>query len=193
MAGEAVAIYAQAHNIPIPYTTQEPPSAPLPEGTTLAEMFATRKLLKPGRQSIAPGLHSGLGMEIYAQVTSPLRRYLDLVIHQQLRAHLKGQPLLTETEVTERIGATAAVQRDLRFVERLSRQHWTYVYLMQHPDWQGEGIIVEQHGRRYVTILPDLDLVTDLYLPGDYQLNDVLLLKVKEINLPYLTSSFRPI
>jgi len=193
MAGEAVAIYAQTHNIPIPYTTQEPASAPLPEETTLANMFATRKLLKPGRQSIVPGLHNGLGMENYAQVTSPLRRYLDLVIHQQLRAHLQDIPLLSETEITERIGATAAIQRDLRHVERLSRRHWTHVYLMQNPDWQGEGIIVEQHGRRYVTILPDLDLETDLYLSGNHQLNDTLLLKLREINLPYLISSFTPI
>jgi exoribonuclease-2 len=193
MAGEAVAIYAQAHNIPIPYTTQEPPTAPLPEGNTMAEMFATRKLLKPGRQSIAPGLHSGLGMEKYAQVTSPLRRYLDLVIHQQLRAHFQGQTILTEKEITKRIGATAAIQRDLRNTERSSRRHWTYVYLMQNPDWQGQGIIVEQHGRRFTIILPDLDLETDLYLPGDHQLNETILLKLQEVNLAYLTSRFTPI
>jgi exoribonuclease-2 len=190
MAGEAVAIYAQTHNIPIPYTSQELPSGPLPEGSTTADMFATRKLLKPSRQSITPGLHSGLGMENYAQITSPLRRYLDLVIHQQLRAHLQGQTLLTEQEIIERIGAIAATQSDLRQAERFSRRHWTHVFLMQNPDWQGEGIIVEQHGRRYATILPDLDLETDPYLPGDHQPNDHLQLQLKEINLAYLNSSF---
>jgi exoribonuclease-2 len=153
-------------------------------------MFATRKLLKPSRQSITPGLHSGLGMENYAQITSPLRRYLDLVIHQQLRAHLQGQTLLTEQEIIERIGAIAATQSDLRQAERFSRRHWTHVFLMQNPDWQGEGIIVEQHGRRYATILPDLDLETDPYLPGDHQPNDHLQLQLKEINLAYLNSSF---
>ena len=55
MAGEAVAIYAQANTIPIPYTTQEPPSSSLPEGNAMAEMFASRKLLKPSRQSYCPG------------------------------------------------------------------------------------------------------------------------------------------
>jgi exoribonuclease II len=190
MAGEAVAIYAEANQIPIPYTTQEPPSAPLPEGNSMAEMFASRKLLKPSRQSIMPSAHSGLGMEQYAQVTSPLRRYLDLVIHQQLRAHLQNQVLLTEQEITERIGATAAIQGDLRRTERLSRLHWTIVYLMQHPDWQGKAIIVEIHGRRYVTILPDLDLNSDLYLPGEHQLNDSLLLKLQEVNLAYLSTRF---
>jgi exoribonuclease-2 len=193
MAGEAVAIYAQTHKIPIPYTTQESPTAELPEGNTIADMFATRKLLRPSRQSISPGFHSGLGMDQYAQVTSPLRRYLDLVIHQQLRAYLKNQVLLTEQEITERIGATAAIQSDLRRTERLSRRHWTYAYLMQHPDWQGEGIIAEIHGRRYVTILPELDLETDLYLPGNQDLNDKLLVKLQEVNLAHLTSNFMTI
>jgi exoribonuclease-2 len=112
------------------------------------------------------------------------------VIHQPLRAHLQNQVLLTEQEITERIGATAAIQGDLRRTERLSRLHWTIVYLMQHPDWQGKAIIVEIHGRRYVTILPDLDLNSDLYLPGEHQLNDSLLLKLQEVNLAYLSTRF---
>ena len=156
----------------------------------MAEMFATRKLLKPGRQSISPGIHSGLGMAQYAQVTSPLRRYLDLVIHQQLRAHLRDQTLLTEQEIIERIGATDSIQRDLRRTERLSRRHWTHVYLLQHPDWLGEGVIVEKHGRRYVTILPALDLDTDLYLTGEQQLDDSLTLEVQDVNLAYLSNRF---
>lgn len=37
--------------------------------------------------------HFGLNEPSYTHFTSPIRRYADLVIHQQLRAHLKGQPL----------------------------------------------------------------------------------------------------
>lgn len=190
MTGEAVAIFAQTHDIAIPYTIQDPPSAPLPEGSSMADMFASRKLLKPGRQSAAPGAHSGLGMDQYAQVTSPLRRYLDLVIHQQLRAFLQDQILLEQQEIIERIGATASIQRDLRRTERLSRRHWTLVYLIQHPDWQGEGVIVEKHGRRYSTILPDLDLDTDLYLAAENKLDSTVLLTIQDVNLAYLNTSF---
>jgi len=190
MAGEAVAIFAQENEIPIPYTTQDQPAAPLPEGDTMSAMFATRKLLKPGRQSLTPGPHSGLGMAQYAQVTSPLRRYMDLVVHQQLRAQLQGGSLLSEQEIVERIGATSAIQPDLRRTERLSRQHWTLVYLLDHPEWQGEGVIVETHGRRCVTVLPDLDIETDLYLPGDQEVDSTLTVAVQDINLAYLNSRF---
>ena len=193
MAGEAVSIFAKENNIPIPYTTQDPPSAELPEGDSMSAMFATRKLLKPGRQSGEPGPHSSLGMEQYAQVTSPLRRYLDLVIHQQLRAFLDEQPLLSQLEIVERIGAATLVQQDLRRTERLSRRHWTHVYLMQNPYWQGEGIIVEQHGRRHVTVLPDLDLETDLYLPQELPVDSSLLLKIQDVNLAFLNNRFERI
>ena len=112
------------------------------------------------------------------------------MIHQQLRAHLKDRPLLSEQEIVERIGATSAVQPDLRRTERLSRQHWTLVYLLDHPEWQGEGVIVEMHGRRCVTVLPDLDVETDLYLPGDQELDSTLTVAVQDINLAYLNSKF---
>ncbi len=190
MAGEAAALFAQQHEIAIPYTVQSEPTADLPEGDSLSAMFAMRKLLKPSRQSLSPGIHSGLGMEQYAQVTSPLRRYLDLVIHQQLRAFLHGEATLSETEVLERIGATAGIQRDLRRTERLSKRHWTLVYLLQQPDWQGEGILVEQHGRRSIAVLPDLDLETSLYLSGDQQLDSRLLLQNPEIDLARLETRF---
>jgi len=37
--------------------------------------------------------HYGLNEKAYTHFTSPIRRYADLVVHQQLRAHLKGEPL----------------------------------------------------------------------------------------------------
>jgi exoribonuclease-2 len=146
--------------------------------------------MQPSQQSTAAGAHSGLGMALYAQVTSPLRRYLDLVIHQQLRAFLLGKNILDQAAITERIGVVASVQRDLRRTERYSRQHWTLVYLLQHPEWQGEGVIVEQHGRRHVVILPELDLDTEHYLPDNYRLDDRILLQVQEVNLPFLKTRF---
>ena len=43
----------------------------------------------PGRSQYrsVPAPHSGLGLSTYAQATSPMRRYLDLVVRQQLHAY----------------------------------------------------------------------------------------------------------
>jgi hypothetical protein len=49
-------------------------------------------LLRPATVSTAPdGGHASLGLRAYAQVTSPLRRYLDLIAHHQIRATLAAE------------------------------------------------------------------------------------------------------
>jgi exoribonuclease-2 len=194
LAGEAVARLAREAAIPFPYTGQEPPDEPdqpRPEG--LAGMFARRLSMKPGQVKSVAGPHAGLGLEIYARVTSPLRRYLDLVAHQQLRAYLAGKPLLSEAAMLERVGAAEAVSGEVRRAERLANQHWTLVYLMQHPDWQGEGVVVEQRNRNHTVLIPELAYETRLTLPGDPPLNSRVQLAFRRVNLPELSANFRVI
>jgi exoribonuclease-2 len=191
MTGEATGIYALEHDVPIPFTGQELPSDDLPPARTLAEMFALRRTMRASQASSAPTAHAGLGMEIYVQATSPLRRYLDLVVHQQLRAYLAGGPLLDSQGVMERVGAAEAVTGSARWAERRSNTHWTLVYLQQNPEWQGEGIVVDHRGKRSVVLLPDLALESQLYLRKDVGLDGKVQLRVEAVDLPYLEAHFR--
>lgn len=192
IAGEAVARYALEHHIPLPFTTQDPPlEAPddLPPG--LAGMFARRKTLRRSQYSSTPAPHHGLGLPLYAQATSPLRRYLDLVVHQQLRAALHGDALLDAQAVLERVGMAEAVAGSIRQAERLSRRHWTLVYLLENPGWTGQGVLVEKRPPQGTVILPDLGLTASIYLEQDWPLNTELQLRVEEIVLPDLEVTFR--
>jgi len=193
MTGEAVAKLAQQHGLPIPYTAQEAPDEELPELKGLSAMFAARRKLKAGQQRLTPAPHAGLGLAQYVQATSPLRRYLDLVVHQQLRAFVQGRPLLDETALTERIGAAEAVIGDSRRAERLVMAHWTLVYLQQHPQWQGEGIVVDKRGTRDLILIPDLAWETQMNLPGDRPLDSRVRLKLHSVNLPEQEAYFRPL
>ena len=47
-----------------------------------------------------PELHFGLGKGLYSHFTSPIRRYPDLIVHQQLRNADAGGKLRPETEMT---------------------------------------------------------------------------------------------
>ena len=88
MAGEGAARFALERGLPLPFTTQAPPTSD-DRPRDLAGMFALRRTLRPSEYSSVPGPHAGLGLPAYAQATSPLRRYLDLVVHQQIRAWLR--------------------------------------------------------------------------------------------------------
>ncbi len=190
MAGDAVARFAFAHHIPLPYTTQDAPTEPLPAASTSSEFFALRRQMSPSRQSSTPGAHFGLGMGMYAQATSPLRRYLDLVVHQQLRAYLRGDALLDEQEVMARVGAAMAVSGDVRWAERQSVRHWTLVYVMQQPDRVWDGVVVDQRGKRDFVLVPELALETAVFSKGTLSLDDAVKVKLRDVNLPLLESRF---
>ena len=190
LAGEAVAGLGAARGIPLPYSTQDPPDGIVPY-TTLAGMFAMRRHLRRSQYRTSPSGHSGLGLPAYVQATSPLRRYLDLVVHQQLRSWLAGQALLSNEELFERIGAVDASTAALRQAEILAVRHWTLVYLLQHPGWQGEGVLVEKRGATGTILVPELALEVRVHLNGDPPLDSRLTLGVGGIQLPTLDVSLQ--
>ncbi|MCB8967349.1 MAG: RNB domain-containing ribonuclease [Ardenticatenaceae bacterium] len=190
MTGEAVARFALQNQLPIPFTTQPPPlpAEALPEG--LAGQFAQRKLMQRSQPSSLPGPHTGLGLPLYVQCTSPLRRYLDLVAHQQLRAFLRGEAVLDEQALMARVGAADAINGSVRTAERLSIVHWTMVYLQRRPDWTGEGVLVDRRGRRDIVLIPELALDVGVYSKGG-ALNAAVVLKLTGVDLPTREAHFR--
>ncbi len=191
LAGTAVAQFASQHSIPLPFTTQEAPDLPPDLPDTPSGMFARRRAMSRSQQGSTPGLHAGLGLPHYVQCTSPLRRYLDMVTHQQLRLYLRGEPLLDGQAIMERVGAANAITGEMRLAERLSNQHWKLVYLLRHPGWQGEGVIVDKRGKRDVVLLPELALETSIYAKGERPLDATLTLQFNEANLPELETRFQ--
>ena len=189
MTGEAIARFALAHQIPIPFSTQDPPTeAEIPPG--LAGMFARRRTLKRSQLRSTQAPHAGLGLEVYSQATSPLRRYMDLVVHQQIRAYIRGQDLLGDQEVLERVGRAESISGSVRQTERLSNRHWSLVYLLEHPAWQGKGILVDKRQRRGTVLVEGLGLETQVHLPTDIPLNSTLSLTLSGIDLPRLEAHF---
>lgn len=190
MAGEAVAAFCRDQGIPIPYVTQPAPDK-VEQPTDLAGMYAYRRRFKPSRLVGEPAPHFGLGLPIYTRATSPLRRYSDLLVHQQLCAWLRGEVLIEAQAVAARVGEAEAVAVAIRRSERLSNQHWKLVWLRDHPDWWGEALVVDRDERRHVLLIPDLALETRVRLQGDPALNSPLHVSPREVDLPALDCRFR--
>jgi exoribonuclease-2 len=130
-----------------------------------------------------------------------MRRYLDLVAHQQLRAYLAQTSdtpsravyprLLSGAEIAERIGATDAIIGDLRTAESLSNRHWTLVMLRREPGWRGSGQVVEIRGQSATLILPELALETPVHPDRLPALDTVLPVILRSLDLPRLDARFR--
>jgi len=192
LAGEAVARYGLEHGIPLPYATQDAPDNPLPApARTLSEMFSLRRTMKRSQYRSAPAAHSGLGLDAYTQATSPLRRYLDLVVHQQVRAHATGAPLLTITDIVERIGEVEPSISAERQAESQSEKHWTLAFLRRQPGWRGRAILVDRRNANGIFIIPELALETPIHLNADLPLDAEVTLAVHSVDLARLDARFR--
>lgn len=183
LAGEGAAHFAFENKIPFPYVSQEAPDIPgkLPDG--LAGQLKMVKAMHKRSVGITPSVHSGIGIGMYSQVTSPLRRYSDLIAHQQLRAFLDNRELIGKDEMLERISAGDEAAIACKKAERKSSMHWTLVYLLQNPDWQGEAVFVEQKGTQGVFLIPSLAQQTIIIPSKKLELNEKIIVKASKIDI----------
>jgi exoribonuclease-2 len=189
-AGQAAALYAYHNQIPIPYTNQA--STPgLQPAEDMAGRYDLRKKMKRSHLSLIPEQHAGLGLNPYTRATSPLRRYQDLLVHQQIRAHWAGQPVRDEQEILKATGAAEGGASAANRAESLSRRHWTLVYLLQNPGWSGNAVLVDKSGMAGKFIIPDLAWETTIHLFEDLPLNTVVDVQVSSVDLPNLDAYFR--
>jgi exoribonuclease-2 len=184
LAGEGAALWALRQRLPFPFVSQETgdlPGNPLPG---MAGAYQLRRCMRPRSLSVKPGLHWGLGLEQYTQVTSPLRRYTDLLAHQQIRARLQGrEPLDTEGVLLALAAGEAAASATVQ-AERASRAHWTAVYLSDKKGSRWEGVALEKKGGRVVAMIPSLGLETQVAAGSDAAPNDVLDLTLASVKIP---------
>jgi exoribonuclease-2 len=199
LAGESAARFAFREGIPFPYYGQEAPAEgrPSPSEGGLAAEYAKRRLMRAGMISGTPVAHQGLGLSLYTQATSPLRRYQDLLAHQQLSAWLGAegagrQSLMGADDIIEAAGAAQARSAQVRMAERLSLLHWKIVWLELHRGESLEGVVVAKQGQRSVVLLPRLALETQLPLGAEADLNSAIQLVFTGADLAKLEIRFQP-
>ena len=184
MAGEGAARFAFKNQIPFMYISQEAPEFPanLPDGW--AGQFARIKCMRKRSVGITPAPHAGLGVSFYSQVTSPLRRYGDLISHEQLRAFIDGRRLIQKDDMLERVAAGDAASVAAKKASRQSDTHWKLVYLLQNPDSVFEAFCIDRRGNDALFLIPELDMQATLHNCDGVSLNDRAELKVSRIDIP---------
>ena len=193
LAGEAAARFAFKNAIPFPFVCQEKPEIPRSLSEGLAGQYRLRRCMKSRTIGTSPLAHAGLGLGMYSQVTSPLRRYGDLAAHEQLHAFLDGRPLLSKDSLLERISEGDAAASAAVKAERKSNLHWTLVYLLQHKDSRFEAVIVDTKENQAVVIIPALAQEALIPLVPGKTLNDTVYVQAKAVNIPELTATYVPV
>ena len=181
LTGEVAARYGQQHHLPLPYRGQPQPELPseeellqLPAGP--ARFSAMRRCMTRSEMSITPVRHAGLGLETYAQVTSPIRRYSDLLAHFQIKAHLRGEDLPFSAEKLQEIMLSVSSSAyEATLVERQTNRYWGLEYLRRHASEVWQAIVLRwlrEDDNLALILLEDLGLelamrFTRSVSPGD--------------------------
>ena len=183
LAGEGAARFAFKNKIPFMYVSQDSPDFPLylPDGW--AGQFARVKCMRKRSVGITPAPHAGLGVSFYSQVTSPLRRYGDLISHEQLRAFLNGRQLIAKDDMLERVAAGDAASIAAKKASRLSETHWKLVYLLQNPEAVYEGVCIDRRSNDALFLIPALAMQVTMHNCSEVRLNDCAGLKMKKVDI----------
>jgi exoribonuclease-2 len=187
LAGEVAGRYGQTHQIPLPFRGQPQPELPseeellqLPAGPV--RFCAMRRCMPRSEMSITPARHAGLGLDTYTQVTSPIRRYTDLLAHFQIKAHLRGDPLPFSAEQLQEVMlsvTTAAYEASL--VERQTNRYWGLEYLRRHADQVWQALVLRwlrEHENLGLILLEDLGLELVMRFKRSVSLGDRLEVQV---------------
>ncbi|EFC50044.1 predicted protein [Naegleria gruberi] len=192
-ANEIGGFYAHQHDIAVPYrgtrtvTTDLPPllsneemqkilslRTNLPEKDVCELVVDSNKKFYPIAGvciNQSPKFHQGIGSANYVQVTSPIRRYSDLMVHYQLKAQMRGekQPF-TWDEIQEMIFAIEPTTRAINSLQKKSERFWLLKYFEQNLTKSSnlnkyKALVLETRKNSVTSLDPnELPYTSELYL-----------------------------
>lgn len=139
------------------YQTQEidPEARELDPGDVL---FPVRviKHLKPSFVAFAPEIHKSLGVACYLQMTSPIRRYTDLLMQRQLISWLGEQKICySESELENTNTRVSLATREIKNAQRSRHRYWLIRYLLEKDIKGATGYVSSKGYNGFNVYIPE--------------------------------------
>lgn len=157
LANRTAAAYLAGRDIPAIYRTQaETDLGDLEQAEHDAVWrFLVLRRMKPLELSLKSRPHATLGVDTYCQITSPIRRYADLVLQRQLRTALtEGPPAYDADEMMDELSALER-SRILNKIQARREWYWLLKHLEQQKDVHIRAIVLETRERNILVEFPD--------------------------------------
>ncbi len=214
MAGAGAARWCRERSLPVPYAVQDisdsseaaekeaaasgkEDNAPAESGggscseaAHFVTQFKRRKGMKRSRTTLECAPHAGLGLDAYSRVTSPLRRYPDLLASRQIRNTLLARPVEEAESVLAGLAAYESRLGSLVQAERRSNLFWKLQWLKNHPQWSGEAVLLDRRERQGYFLIPELAMETRAALKKPLKTGTCVMLKLREVDIAELTVLF---
>ncbi|KAL7746476.1 3'-5' RNA exonuclease complex component [Sorochytrium milnesiophthora] len=211
IGGRIASLYSTEHKLTLPFRTQEPPSVSLDFLQTrdkqtgqlpFLTMMEVLPYMRNALHATSPGQHHQMGiLDGYSKVTSPLRRYVDMIAHHQLKACMLGlQAPFTESSLADILPEQIRVEKVVRALQRSRVQQWTVEMLRQRTEnlraminsgqasreqgiYRGRVERIHERGGGYSVALWDIGIRGFLKTPSKLSVGDWVNVDVASVNL----------
>jgi exoribonuclease-2 len=166
LANGIAADYLDAQEAPGLFRSQQPNKKRLISWVqnSLADIACQRRFLARGELTANPKPHSGLGLNCYTTVTSPIRRVLDTAVQLQISSLINGKGVLFSMDDCRKF--TGIIQEKLTRANKVRQQRHRYWILRWLEERIGEtlpALVVNSGPQRVSALL--LDCLFDVDLP----------------------------
>ena len=158
LTGRLAGEFCELNHIPAVYRQGEPLVDPedladLPPDSREFRYRMVRKIPR-ARLSVHPGHHYGLGIDAYTQVTSPLRRYQDFLMHNQILSFIEDTgPSLSAQDLMQVFVDIEDRQSTYNMISRSARQYFLLKYIVDKgEDSLDAWVVLHARGRTLLTL-----------------------------------------
>ena len=184
LCNNLAARYALLNDIPVIYRAQEKPSEPVYSVRPYEPCFFDQQVRKMRRTHLStyPAPHFGLGLDLYTQVSSPLRRYADLVIQRQISAHLRHLPLPYRQEelfvILDNVDKTSSQNKSL---QREADSYWVLEYIRRNKlGAEFNATVVRQEGALTLAEIDELYARGVVYTRDRVKIGERIRVRIRE-------------
>ena len=150
------------------------------DGGNLFQNWMQRKLLSRVIIGLEPEPHAGLGLDVYVTVTSPLRKYFDLVSQRQIRGLLGLEAPYSDEDLGFIIQAAEQPLRYITLLQRERIRYWILKHIASHVGQKEEALVLEKRRHWYLILLTKylIEYSLPLNCGADLRPEDTILVKL---------------
>ena len=132
LMGNITGDYLRKNNIPAPFRSQKIncDSKNILERNinSPVKYIILKQFIGKSNVSSKPDIHETLGLESYVQSTSPLRRYLDLLVQRQLHLFINNRDFLSEETINKEIELSIIKQKENNNIVKENKLFYLKLY-----------------------------------------------------------------
>jgi exoribonuclease-2 len=176
LANSLSALFLKERGVAAIYRGQMEPREKVPpmEKFDPLQAYRLRRIMNRVEVGTRPQRHASLAVEAYLTLTSPIRRFYDLLIEYQILNTLRGAPVWTAEQVEEIIARVGPALSKVGLVEELTEQYWIMRYLEKKVGSTTTAVVLDRFSNRHLIHLEEYLLEVDMpanpgrqFEPGD--------------------------